>query len=120
MPWKGKVACGHPGCPELIPAGTKYCAKHSGLHKDGERISSSRRGYDRKWRAFRKRYLKAHPLCVECMKEGKYVAATDVDHIKTIRDHPELKYDLRNLQALCHSCHSRKTNREDLHPTYRY
>ena len=25
--------------------------------------------------------LRRHPLCVECMKQGRYVKATDVDHI---------------------------------------
>jgi 5-methylcytosine-specific restriction endonuclease McrA len=32
-----------------------------------------------------------------------------VDHIKRVKPHPELAYDLSNLQTLCPRCHSRKT-----------
>ena len=120
MPMKPKTACGHPGCPELIEIGEKYCDKHKALHADEFRPSAGKRGYDSRWNRFRKDYLNAHPLCVECMKKGRYVKATDVDHIKAVRDYPELKYELSNLQALCHSCHSQKTNRADHYPVFTF
>jgi len=46
--------------------------------------------------------------CVQCG------AASDlqVDHIKPLRSHPELSFDLDNLQTLCVRCHSRKTKAE--------
>ncbi|WP_238473959.1 HNH endonuclease [Altericroceibacterium spongiae] len=47
--------------------------------------------------------------CVACGARG---ARLDVDHIKPIRTHPELAFDLGNLQTLCISCHSAKTKRE--------
>jgi 5-methylcytosine-specific restriction endonuclease McrA len=34
-----------------------------------------------------------------------------VDHIKTQRDNPELKYDLKNLKTLCPNCHAKKSFR---------
>lgn len=46
--------------------------------------------------------------CVECGATGRL----EVDHVKPIRTHPELAFDLDNLQALCPACHSRKTQVE--------
>ena len=34
MPRKPKTPCRHPGCPELVEAGKKYCAKHKPLHPE--------------------------------------------------------------------------------------
>ena len=119
MPTKPKVPCRHPGCPELVPAGTKYCEKHKGLHPEEARSASSR-GYGRAWQKARKEYLSLHPLCTECMKHGLYVKATDVDHVIPHRGDPALFWDRDNWCALCHSCHSRKTGREDMHPAYKY
>ncbi|MBQ7437902.1 MAG: HNH endonuclease [Oscillospiraceae bacterium] len=45
----------------------------------------------------RKRYLEAHTLCVECMKEGRYVKATDVDHIIPHRGDKKLFWDEGNF-----------------------
>ncbi|WP_197273924.1 HNH endonuclease [Citromicrobium sp. WPS32] len=47
--------------------------------------------------------------CVQCGARG---ARLDVDHIKPIRTHPELSFDLANLQTLCVTHHSEKTKRE--------
>lgn len=47
--------------------------------------------------------------CVQCGARG---ARLDVDHILPIRTHPELSFDLGNLQTLCLQCHSAKTSRE--------
>jgi len=71
------------------------------------RGSAASRGYDRHWRAKRLAYLREHPLCVMCQAAGWVVAATDVDHI--IRKRDGGTDDPKNLQALCHACHSKKT-----------
>jgi hypothetical protein len=34
------------------------------------------------------------------------VVATDIHHVKPLREFPELKYELGNLRPLCHRCHS--------------
>jgi 5-methylcytosine-specific restriction protein A len=57
---------------------------------------------------------------VECLKKGLYVRATDVDHIKPHRGDKKLFWDTSNWQALCHSHHSIKTNREDHFPVYSF
>lgn len=67
------------------------------------RGSACARGYDSKWRIIRAAYLKAHPRCVECREP-----TTDVDHIDGDSRHNAW----RNLRALCHSCHSRRTARD--------
>ena len=82
--------------------------------------SAGARGYTRAWQKARKKYLEAHPLCVECMKEGRYVRATDVDHIKPHRGDRSLFWDRSNWQALCKRCHDRKTRNQDEIPTYHY
>ena len=119
MPSRPNTPCRHPGCAALVPYGTKYCEKHRPLHPEDNR-SAAGRGYGSKWQKARKRYLNAHPLCVECMKEGRYVKASDVDHIIAHRGDPKLFWDERNWQALCHRHHSVKTRREDNTPTYHY
>lgn len=119
MPSRPKTPCKHPGCPALVPAGTKYCEKHKALHPEEVR-SAEGRGYDSRWRKARKAFLQAHPLCMECMKEGRYVKATVVDHIIPHRGDQKLFWDRNNWQGLCKRCHDRKTRREDQIPTYHY
>ena len=87
MPMKPKKPCRHPGCPKLTDG--LYCEEHEALHR-GDRASSSKRGYNRQWQKARARYLKAHPLCVQCLKEGHAVTATVVDHIRPHRGDPVL------------------------------
>ncbi|WP_413658733.1 HNH endonuclease [Nitrobacter sp.] len=40
------------------------------------------------------------------------VGRLEVDHIKPVRDAPELSFALDNLQTLCTPCHSAKTKIE--------
>ena len=119
MPRMPDHPCGHPGCPRLVPRGKKYCDEHAAQHPEEVRPASER-GYGSAWRKARRRYLEAHPLCVACMKEGRYTKATDVDHIVPHRGDPALFWDEDNWQALCHRHHSVKTRREDHCPVYTY
>ena len=119
MPSRPNTPCRYPGCAALVPYGTKYCDKHRALHPEETR-SAGRRGYGAAWNRARKRYLATHPLCVECMKKGRYIRATDVDHIKPHRGDSILFWDQNNWQSLCHSCHSKKTRNEGHTPEYKY
>lgn len=65
------------------------------------------RGYGSRWRKLRLMFLRTHPLCVECSRAGRVVAATDVDHIRPKAEGGTDAWD--NLQALCHVHHSEKT-----------
>ena len=119
MPKKPKVPCRHPGCPELVEPGAKYCEKHKPLHPEENRGASAR-GYGRAWQKARKQYLSTHPLCVMCMKEGRYRKATVVDHVVPHRGDIKLFWDRDNWQSLCKEHHDRKTLTEDINPSYRY
>ena len=119
MPTRPNTPCKHPGCPELVPYGQKYCDQHKALHPEEVR-SAVGRGYGSRWRKARQQFLHSHPLCVECQKEGRYVKATDVDHIIPHRGDQKLFWDMSNWQALCHRHHSMKTRREDQTLEYRY
>jgi 5-methylcytosine-specific restriction endonuclease McrA len=77
--------------------------------KDANRPSSVERGYDSQWRALRLRFITYHPTC-STPRCGK--PATDVDHIESIKRRPDLRFEWRNLRALCHACHSRRTARD--------
>lgn len=110
MPWKIAGPCHQSGCPERAIRGG-YCQAHQrqrpARQVDQDRPSAAARGYDARWRAFRRGYLQRFPECVICNR-----MATEIDHIIPIRRGGAL-YDECNLQAMCHECHSRKTAREN-------
>ena len=119
MPYRPKRPCAHPGCPELVESGRKYCEKHRLLHPEDTRSASSR-GYGRAWQKVSRQFLNAHPLCVMCAAEGRYVKATVVDHIRPHRGDAKLFWDRGNWQSLCKAHHDQKTGLKDSRPTYRY
>ena len=119
LPYKSLVPCRHQNCPALIKPGTMYCEEHKPLHPEVVRSAHSR-GYNKRWQRESKTFLKSHPLCEECKKNGRYVQATVVDHIVPHRGDQKLFWDRENWRALCKSCHDKKTGREDMHPVYHY
>ena len=114
MPKKALKSCKHPGCPNLTDE--LYCE----IHKQPDRPSASKRGYNSKWRKLSKAYLHKHPLCVRCMADGRFVSATVVDHIIPHRGDDILMWNQDNWQALCKPCHDKKTWTEDKNPVYKY
>lgn len=77
------------------------------------RETASERGYDRKWQRARAKYLRRHPLCVHCQRDGKLVAGNVVDHITAHRGDPALFWDTANWQTLCKRHHDVKTATTD-------
>lgn len=69
------------------------------------------KAYDRRsWRdGIRPAKLRQDPLCVDCSKQGRAVAATEVDHV----DGDPENNSPENLASMCKPCHSRKTARHD-------
>ena len=119
MPTRSPHPCKVPGCPGLVRGSGRYCPDHSGLEDaqtDAQRPHSGARGYDYRWQKIRLMYLRAHPICEDPFEIHKRagelaVAASDVDHITPLQaggTHAE-----ENLQALCKSCHSKKTALQD-------
>lgn len=66
---------------------------------------------DKAYRKLRNKYIGAHPLCEECLKEGRVSQATEVHHIRRIEgagDAAAMKrrlMDWDNLRSLCYDCH---------------
>lgn len=115
MPYSPLSLCLEPGCVALVQSGR--CTEHQREHRRAARPSAAARGYDDRWRKFRAEYLRAHPLCSSpsCQALPFYIRpeATDVDHLDGAGPLGPRGYDPANLQALCHSCHSRKTATEN-------
>jgi len=70
------------------------------------RAAVTARTYDAAWRKLRANFLKNYP---NCQATGCTLPATQVDHVKSVRERPDLRLAWRNLRALCASCHSRRT-----------
>lgn len=122
MPSKPNIPCKHPGCPKLVSPDQRYCEDHKINRQENpeRRQKTAERGYSSTWRIARKRFLEANPLCVECKKYGKFVKATDVDHIIPHKGNPKLFWDETNWQPLCHRHHSIKTRKENKGIVYHY
>lgn len=84
------------------------CEKQRKAAADAARPSAAARGYDAAWRKLRAEHLKRQPNCVVCGKPGD-----TVDHIKRVRDFPELRLDPRNLQTMCAHHHSSTAQRQE-------
>lgn len=113
MPRKPLKPCRYPGCPELIE--DRYCSKHqkqidSNYNKHNRPFKKM---YNSRWRRRRKQFLQEHPLCEKCKEHGVIKAAVVVDHIVPHKGDERLFWDESNWQALCKSCHDRKTAKED-------
>ena len=63
------------------------------------------------WRRLRAAVLANEPLCRACQAMGRTTPATDVDHI----NNESTDNRRENLQPLCASCHSRKTQADRGH-----
>ena len=64
------------------------------------------------WRRDRAAHLQANPYCVRCYEQkGVLIQATVSDHIRSINDGGD-PWGWSNRQALCASCHNRKSGHE--------
>ena len=96
-----------PTRPQRLKPGGADTAQHM------PRETAAQRGYDSRWQKARAGYLRAHPLCIHCEREGRTVAANEVDHIVPHKGDMVLFWDNSNWQSLCKPCHSAKTALED-------
>lgn len=102
----------------------KVVRKHIAAHaqrqehaRHAARFNAHQRGYTREWRKVSRAFLQANPVCrgfdSVCEERGLIRPATEVDHVIPHRGNMRLFWDQTNWQALCHTCHCRKTARED-------
>lgn len=79
----------------------------------GDKTTSAQRGYGYAWQKARARHLSSSPLCVYCLREGRVLPASVVDHIKPHRGDKTLFWDESNWQSLCATHHSRDKQRAE-------
>jgi 5-methylcytosine-specific restriction protein A len=112
MPRKPKRPCSYPGCPRLTDG--RYCDEHQKLtdkqYNKYQRNPEHRKRYGRAWKRIRDRYIKTHPLCEECYKQGRLTAAEEVHHVLPLSKGGT--HDNDNLMSLCKACHSSITARD--------
>ncbi|MEN6567187.1 MAG: HNH endonuclease signature motif containing protein [Veillonellales bacterium] len=112
MPQRSSKPCRKIGCPNLTTDKSGYCDEHKNYYEQ-QRGSSNQRGYNSRWQKYRVSFLRSHPLCAECERQGKLTPATVVDHIKPHKGNMRLFWDPSNHQSLCKQCHDTKTAKED-------
>ena len=106
MPYKPKRPCAFPGCGRLAES-KQYCAEHQKVvtkqYNRYERDPASNKRYGRAWKRIRDRYIKSHPLCEECEKQGRLTPVQEVHHRVPLSKGGT--HERSNLVSLCHSCH---------------
>lgn len=107
--------CVQPRCSELVRQPHNRCERHrraQGAISSPDAIE--REVYwTRRWRKVRAVFLRANPLCIDCLAETppRTTAATDCDHVVPIREGGAI-WDEDNFAARCKSHHAMKTRRE--------
>ncbi len=110
MPYKPRPGCRYLLCSNKADKGSSYCEIHRKI-MEKQRLTPTERGYDYKWKKFRKEYLKKNPLCVMCLSKGKITQSKVIDHIISHKGDKGLFWDESNMQALCVRCHNKKTGK---------
>jgi 5-methylcytosine-specific restriction protein A len=110
MASKPRKYCAEYPCSALAAPGSSYCDDH----RPPAAPKATDPFYLRPaWRRFRNWYLANHPMCALCGGYGDAVPAVIVDHVVELKD-GGAPYDEGNVQALCLSCHNKKTADEKM------
>lgn len=111
MPIATQRPCSHIGCPALTR--DSYCPEHADDKKIEREANRKHIGPRIKnpiyataqWKRLRLMVIRRDPVCVA---EGCRNFSAEVDHIIPLSKGGSA-FALENLQALCKSCHTRKT-----------
>lgn len=107
MPTKPKKPCAYPGCPNLTY--DTYCEEHASLRQRQydkyNRAPNHDKKYGNNWKRIRANYVKSHPLCERCLKEGRITPVEEVHHIIPLSRGGTNQFC--NLMSLCQSCHTK-------------
>lgn len=76
----------------------------NGIPSDGRRIRKTAKYYKARVEALERDDFE----CQICFQKG-----TDTNHIKTVKQFPELAYEINNLITLCKKCHDTKVSRHE-------
>lgn len=99
--------------PYLAPAHKPHgkLPKQSSWDKHHGGKTTTQKGYGWAWQKLRVQILRRDSgLCQSCLKAGRWVTATEVDHIKPKAQGGTDSQD--NLMSLCIDCHKAKTAKD--------
>ena len=102
-----------PKAPPIHKTPGHRSKKYKQKQYDKRRGSPESRGYDARWRKYRKSFLSRYPWCTTCLEKDIIEAATVVDHIKAHKGDMVLFWQKGNHQGMCKTCHGIKTVKED-------
>lgn len=84
--------------------------------KERQQIYNSTR-----WKKLRNLYYQEHPLCEQCLKEGRITPSHDIHHrlspfVRGLSPEERIRraYDWDNLMALCVDCHVKEHQKESI------
>jgi len=111
MPDRAPSFCVVPGCARFAE-GRRRCRPHAVIVERARPNRDTRRWYYlAAWKAIRLEVLRDQAYaCAAC---GQATETLEVDHIEKHDGDPIRFWDRANLQALCRTCHQRKTQRGD-------
>ena len=99
--------------PRIATSTATRTPEHKQSTPEGQRGTAHERGYGHKWRKAREGWLRKHPLCVYCARDGYTNIATVVDHIVPHKGDMKLFWDNTNWQSLCAPHHNGEKKREE-------
>lgn len=108
MPDRAPHLCVVPGCGQF--ASGRRCRSHAVVAEQARPNYALRRWYRTpKWKALRAQILREQAYrCADC---HQIVLHLEVDHVVKHDGDPRQFWNRANLQALCRTCHQRKTQR---------
>lgn len=85
------------------------------------RESRARFYCSREWQELREAALaRDNYECVWCKRQGRVTtdehSVLEIDHIKELKDYPELALELDNTRTLCKDCHNKRHKRFNYRP----
>lgn len=110
MPARAPSFCVVPGCARFAVG--RRCLSHAVAAERARPNRDVRRWYYLAgWKALRREVLRDQGYqCAVCLQVDQ---ALEVDHVTRHNGDPVLFWARENLQALCRTCHQRKTQRGD-------
>lgn len=93
-------------CPNMTEQGSSYCSEH----RPPRALKETNPFYlTPQWRRFRDSYIRRHPLCEQCLLDGRRdTPSRMVDHVTPLSDGGAKTSD-DNAMAMCWKCHGIKT-----------
>lgn len=111
--------CASLGCRNSRTKYSTMCEQHGGRttpyrfnNRSNQRYSTDKMYQTAQWASFRQTHLSRNPLCAACLLQGKYVQASDIDHVFPWKQLSKEAFYINLFQSLCKPCHSKKTSWE--------